>query len=39
MQKKICYFRDIANCISKTPFELQFEDGFIKKTKYVANMI
>ena len=30
------YFKDIANYISKTPFELQPEDGFIKKPKYVC---
>jgi len=28
---EISYFKDIANFISKTPFELQAEDGFINK--------
>jgi len=37
--KEISYFKHIANCISKTPFELQPEDGFIKKPKHVANAI
>jgi hypothetical protein len=36
---EISYFKDIANCISKTPFELQPEDGFIKKPKHVAGLI
>ena len=36
---EISYLKDIANCISETPFELQPEDGFIKKPKHVANVI
>jgi hypothetical protein len=37
---EISYFKDIANCIlKKTPFELQPEDGFIKKPKHGANII
>jgi len=35
----ISYFKDIANCISKKPFELQPEDGFIQKPKQVADLI
>jgi len=36
---EISYFKDTANCISKTSFELQPEDGFIKKLKHVADLI
>jgi len=36
---EISYFKDIANCISKAPFEVQPEDGFTKKAKHVAGLI
>jgi hypothetical protein len=38
-QYEISYFKYIANCITKTHFELQPEDGFIKKPKHVAYLI
>jgi len=28
---EISYFKEIFNCVSKKPFELQPEDGFIKE--------
>jgi hypothetical protein len=30
------YFKETANCIPKTPFESQPENGFIKEPKHVA---
>jgi hypothetical protein len=36
---EISYFKDIDNYVSKTPFELQPEDCFLKKQKHVADLI
>jgi len=33
------YSKDVVNNMSKTPFELQPEDGFIKKPKHVVDLI
>jgi len=30
--------KNIANCTQKTPFELQLEDGLIKKPKHFADL-
>jgi hypothetical protein len=38
-QCEISYFKELPLVYKKKPFELQPEDGFIKKPKHVADLI